>query len=324
MATQEPGTLFGPGATHVLAGPTAAGKSDVAHCLALRHGAYILSADAMQVYRGMDVGTAKPDASSRREVVYGGIDLVDATQPFSLWPFIRTARRFLDAAHAAGAPLFVVGGSGLYIKCLTEGLRASPPADAGLREEWDRALAEGGLPELQAAVRSVAAEHFDAMSLSDRANPRRLIRALERAADEKGSENTWKPDAEMPVLAGLERDAKQLKTRIRQRAEAMFNNGLAEEVECLMALGLDSKSTALQAIGYGEALAWRSGELTEADAIEKTASRTWRLARKQMTWFRHQANVAWVAAAESESTEELADRVEACWRGAGPVSLIAP
>lgn len=271
----------------VLVGPTASGKSSVAQMLAEQTGAPVVSADSMNIYRGMDIGTAKPSVVERGSIPYYGIDLADPTEAFSVGDWLNAVRPAFS-----GAPPIVAGGTGLYVKCLLQGLDDLSPADQELRARAEQM----NLADLQAEARSVAPEAYN--SLADKDNPRRLVRLLEHGGNPSGS---WKN--ELPTVIGLHVERSVLHQRIADRVEAMYAAGLLEEA-CELAT-LELSSTAQHAIGYAEAFAVLRGEMTEDEAKEKTRVRTRQLAKRQRTWFRHQLNVEWVEPAAFPDTEDL-------------------
>ncbi|MBT3192031.1 MAG: tRNA (adenosine(37)-N6)-dimethylallyltransferase MiaA [Verrucomicrobia bacterium] len=304
-------------AAHFLVGPTGVGKSAVAQLLAEQQGAPILSADSMLIYRGMDIGTAKPTVDERGAVPYFGVDLVDPDVTFSAWEYRRHA---LDALKRVPAPPYaiVTGGTGLYVKALTHGLVDRPGADPALRERWQRRLAEEGIGALQRALREVAPDVFE--SLADKQNPRRLIRALETV--DAPQPRVDRPEEAVPAtVVGLSIDPELLNERIAQRVHTMYDQGLLDEVEQLLAAGKPLSKTARQAIGYAEAMDLVEGRLTQAQAIERTIVRTRRLAKRQRTWFRHQADVIWVEVTRERSLADLADKVGQQWREHGPTAI---
>ncbi len=302
----------------VLAGPTAAGKTSVAHRLAVARGAHVLSADAMAVYRGMDVGTAKPGADLRAELSYHGLDLVDPDQPFSAGAFVEEARRASDAAQHAGRPLIIVGGTGLYLSALLRGLSTGAPADPALRARWEQVWREQGLSGLHAALRARAPEAL--ANLADPQNPRRVIRALERLEAGAGMDDSWTRTPSPIVALGMAPD--RLKRRIAERVRAMFRGeGLLEEARRLRARWPQLSPTARHAIGYAEAFAVLDGSMTIDAACARAASRTWQLARRQMTWFRHQLPVSWVQVTDDMNDEMIAAHVSRQWEQDGPSAL---
>lgn len=308
---------------YFLVGPTAVGKSAVAEWIAAREGWALLSADALLAYRGMDLGTAKPDAATRQRLTYHGLDLVEADECFDVAAYRRHALAVLRNEQAAGRPVVVVGGSGLYVRALVDGLAEAAPGASPRRAEWEALLAAGG----PAALRSLLTEQAPAMlaALSDPANPRRLMRALEWvAAGLRTPPADWRArDAvTRPPMAGLRRAPDDLKARIGRRARDMFARGLVEEWRALPARTAGRVSpTARAAIGYAEADAVLTGACAEAEAVARTSARTWQLARRQMTWFRHQVAVHWIDAAPDAGDAALAAAVMAHWREYGPIAI---
>ena len=286
---------------YILVGPTASGKSSVAQFLAEQSGVPLVSADSMNIYRGMDIGTAKAPAAERGEVDYYGIDLADPTEAFSVGDWLRDVRPAFQCLEKTAV---VAGGTGLYVKCLLAGLDDLPPADDALRARAEKMP----LAELQAEARNAAPEAYAA--LADNENPRRLIRLLEHG----GVSRCWKQ--ELPPVVGLHVERDVLHKRIAARVDEMYADGLIEEARGL--IGLTLSPTAEKAIGYAEAFTVLRGDMTEAQAKERTVIRTRQLAKRQMTWFRHQLNVEWVDTARFQCLEELAAEVSNVWK---PVSV---
>lgn len=312
----------------VLVGPTASGKSDVGHLLAERMQGAILSADSMLVYKGMDIGTAKPPASSRGSIPYLGIDLISPEQDFDVWRYLQLVGDQV-AALPADKPVLVVGGSGLYVKALTQGLDPHIAAPVE-RERWEQVYAEHGVAGLQAILqeRDPTALH----ALSDPHNPRRLIRAIEQmvakesrvAAPSNEVQRNWACDTYASPFAGLLPDNMPLRARIADRVEKMYAVGLLREARKLREAYPLLSNTASQAIGYREAFALLDGVLDVTAAQERTIIRTNRLAKRQRTWFRHQARVEWLAPGPEQDVEHLASEVEKIWRKYGPIQLRLP
>ncbi|MFU8781001.1 MAG: tRNA (adenosine(37)-N6)-dimethylallyltransferase MiaA [Kiritimatiellia bacterium] len=304
----------------VVVGPTASGKSTVGQYLAERmHGA-ILSADSMLVYSGMDIGTAKPAISERGRVPYLGLDLVRPDEDFDVWQYVQLVRAQV-AALPPEMPLLVVGGSGLYVKALIEGLdTAAPPLD---RERWELIFAERGVDGLQEVLRALNPVALE--RLADPLNPRRLIRAIEQAAQVRGakeSPQTWRRGGQGDIpFAGLMPEGMQLRQRIAQRVEKMYQDGLLAEAQRLRQDYPTLSSTACQAIGYREAFAVLDGELDDKQAQERTIIRTNRLAKRQRTWFRHQAHVEWVTPDADFDVAQIASEIDQIWRKHGPVQI---
>jgi len=306
---------------HFLVGPTATGKSAVAHYIAEREGREILSADSMLVYRGMDVGTAKPSRSERDRVRYHGIDLVSPAEPYSVGDYARYARDVLRR-EAGATPVIVAGGTGLYAKALTDGLAELPVVEAGRRAHWQARAESEGLEALRGELRRRAPRLFE--RLDDPENTRRVIRALELA--DKGVEvppGDWLAAPDYAPLAGLHMAPEALSERIEQRVREMFAGGLRDEARNLRTAYPELSSTAAHAIGYAEVFACIDGKCTCEEAIERTVVRTRRLAKRQRTWFRHQARVGWIDVLPGMPVEETAERVMEHWRRYGPTQVRA-
>jgi tRNA dimethylallyltransferase len=304
----------------VLVGPTASGKSAVAQYMAEHDGAAVLSADSMLIYRGMDIGTAKPDRQARRRVDYLGVDLADPCELFSVWAY----REAVAAQLAELAPerdVVVAGGSGLYVKALTMGLAAAGAAPEN-RARWESLFADQGVEGLQQALQQRDAGAL--ASLSDPRNPRRLIRALERQdapGESGGIVPSWREAATGPVLAGLWMEPALLNKRIEKRVETMYAEGLLDEVAGLLADPRGLSPTARQAIGYAEAIAVLEGRSGCEEAMALTAARTRRLAKRQRTWFRHQARVEWVEVQPDDTVETISGRVREIWSNYGSARM---
>ncbi len=304
---------------HILVGPTASGKSAVALHLALaaRPPRPILSADSMTIYRGMDLGTAKPDAQERAAVPSFGFDLADPDRPFSVGDYLAAMQAAAPALAACRAPPIVVGGTGLYVKCLTEGLDSAAVDDPAPRAAAEALLNAEGLEALQAATRALNPEQY--ARLRDPENPRRVVRAYELLA--AGHSLPVAEERPRPKVAGLRLPPEELRARIARRARQMFAYGLVEEVRGLRAKYPALSETARHAIGYEEAGRVLDGKIREEEAIRLVAVRTGQYAKRQMTWFRHQADVVWVDVGPADSTERIAGRVAKIWASHGPAPL---
>ncbi|MCY4110539.1 MAG: tRNA (adenosine(37)-N6)-dimethylallyltransferase MiaA [Chloroflexi bacterium] len=273
----------------VLTGPTASGKTAAALALADDFPVEVISADSRQVYRGMDVGTAKPTAAERARVPHHLIDIIDPPEAYSAHRFVRDARRALDDIRGRGRVPVVVGGTGFYIKALVEAsLLADVPPDAELRHDLDALQAREGVAGLAARL-----ERLDPARAAtiDRANPRRLVRAIE-VAERGGSADDSRP-APSSTIFGIDVPADVLAARIERRVHAMYAGGLVEETRTLLERGVPPDAPALTGVGYREAATVLDGSLTLDDARQRTASRTRQYARRQRTWFRHQLPVHW-------------------------------
>ncbi|MBX3743789.1 MAG: tRNA (adenosine(37)-N6)-dimethylallyltransferase MiaA [Verrucomicrobiae bacterium] len=292
--------------TVLLAGPTASGKSAVALVLAEALGGEILTADSMQVYRGLDIGTAKPTAAERARVPHHLIDLVDPWESFDAARWLGCARWAHADVKGRGRASVVCGGTGLYFRAWLEGLDDDCPSDPDQRA----ALESMPLGEL---LQELEAGDPETWARVDRSNPRRVIRAVERlrrtgraGAGGLGAVVEGR-DAGMVVV--LRRTPADLRRRIDSRVDAMFAGGLVEETRGLLERGLRGNRTAMQAIGYRQVVEHLEGLADLPDTIARVKTRTWQFARRQMTWFRHQMAARWIDVAVEEPPEVTAGRV---------------
>jgi tRNA dimethylallyltransferase len=281
-------------------GPTATGKSDLGLLLARRLGGEVVNADAMQLYRGMDIGTAKLPPAQRQGVPHHLLDVLDVTETASVAAYQRHARRAVEDLLADGRVPVVVGGSGLYVSALLDDLEF-PGTDADIRARLEAELADVGaavLYERLTGLDPVAAEAILP------GNGRRIVRALEVV------ELTGRPfSATMPkpgparygtVLVGLERDTADLDERVARRVAAMLADGLVDEVRSLLPLGLREGRTASRALGYQQVLAALDGEYDLPTAEAETVRATRRFVRRQRSWFRRDRRVTWLDAGRAD------------------------
>ena len=296
-----------------LVGPTAIGKTAVALALAGRLDAEIVSADSMQVYRGMDIGTAKPSPAERAAVPHHLTDVVEVGERFDVARYVALAHAAVAGIQSRGRTPLVVGGSGLYLRALTEGLDDAPDADPALRAELEAMGRERVLDDLRRADPEAAARIGPH-------NFRRLVRALEicRLTGRKSSDlrREWIAASgsddiasRRPLMHGLERDRADLYARCDARVGVIFRAGLVDEVRSLLPRGLAENSTARQALGYKEVIAHLRGEATLEETIALVKTRTRQFAKRQLTWFRHQARVEWTRVAAGEDAKAVAERL---------------
>lgn len=283
--------------TRVIAivGPTGTGKSALSLGLARALGGEVVNADSMQLYRGMDIGTAKLPLADREGVAHHVLDIWDVTEPASVAEYQRRARAAVDDIRARHRVPLLVGGSGLYVRAVLDDLDF-PGTDPALRGRLEQELATRGpapLYDRLRAVDSAAALHILP------SNGRRIVRALEVVA------LTGRPFvAELPepgpfydaVRIGLDLDTATLDNRIARRVDAMWAAGLVDEVRALESAGLRLGRTASRALGYQQVLRFLAGECTEHDARDETVRATRRFVRRQRSWFRRDARVQWLDA----------------------------
>jgi tRNA dimethylallyltransferase len=277
----------------LLAGPTASGKSEIALALAEKIGAEIISVDSMQVYRGLDIGTAKPTINDRKRVPHHLIDVVDLSQPFDAAQFAKLAAASIKEITSRGRTPLLCGGTGLYFKALLEGLGDAPPSNPSLRAELETLP----LPDL---LRELAERDPETFARIDRQNPRRIIRAVEviRLTGKPFSQQraSWNiPAQAQPTrFFGLARTPSDLHARIESRVDEMFRNGLVAETESLLHRGLAENRTAMHALGYRQVVEYLRGQRSLPQTIELVKIRTRQFAKRQMTWFRKHARLQWL------------------------------
>ena len=288
-------------------GPTATGKSDLAIALARRLRGEVVGADASQLYRGMDIGTAKVPPEERHGVAHHQLDVLDVTQEASVAAYQRHARADIDAVLGRGALPVVAGGSGLYVRAALDRLEI-PPTDPDVRAGLEARLADEGVAPLLAELRRLDPAAADAIEPN---NGRRVVRALEVIALTGRPFSATMPTREFvrpTVLVGLRADRTALDARIDDRAARMFAAGLVDETRGLVDLGLREGRTASRAVGYAQALAVIDGTASVEDAVADTALRTRRLVRRQESWFGADPRVQWFDPFEGR-WEDLVDRV---------------
>ena len=279
-----------------IVGPTGSGKTELSLALARRIPLEILVADSRQAYRGMDIGTAKPDEAALSAVSHHLLDLVAPGEPFSVADWAAQARRLVPEVTARGRLPLVVGGSGLYLAALLGGYvfgSAPRPADrARLNDE----LATAGVAALAERLRAADPA---AVARIDLRNPRRVARALERAAATGSATPSAGRAWEGPLrVIGINRPPAALNRRIDERARWLFEHGLLDEVRALLDAGHDPRRAPLTSHGYGEAARHLAGEWSIDEAVAVTALRTRQYAKRQRTWFRRDPRVVWLEAGD--------------------------
>ncbi|MCQ4119437.1 tRNA (adenosine(37)-N6)-dimethylallyltransferase MiaA [Rhodococcus tibetensis] len=291
-------------------GPTATGKSDLALDLAERWGGEIVNIDAMQLYRGMDIGTAKLPPEERRGIVHHQLDVLDVTETATVANYQQAAVRDVEAIAARGAVPIIVGGSMMYVQSLLDEW-SFPATDPSVRARWEAVLAEHGVAAVHAELGRVDPDAAASILPTD---GRRLVRALEVveitgrpfAASAPGiGEPRWGTS-----IVGVDRETAELDERIRIRTELMFDRGLVEEVRGLIDVGLREGVTAPRAIGYAQVLAWIDGEYDLDEARERTFIGTRRYVRRQRSWFRRDARIRWVDGSDPHLTDTTVRMLE--------------
>ncbi|MDP2688853.1 MAG: tRNA (adenosine(37)-N6)-dimethylallyltransferase MiaA [Deltaproteobacteria bacterium] len=283
----------------VIAGPTASGKSSLAVELAALFNGEVVSADSMQVYRRMDIGTAKPTAKERRGIPHHMIDIVDPDEDFSAARFREMALDSVKEIHGRGRNVFIAGGTGLYIKALTRGIFKGPPADPGLRAELSREAETHGSERLYERLKAV--DPAGASNIHPN-NLVRVIRALEvyalskRPISEFHGEHAFseKGGAAFETLKiGLAPDRTELYERIDGRVEMMMEDGLPEETKKLLQAGYSSSLKPMGGLGYKEMTGHIAGEYGLEEAVRLLKRNTRHYAKRQMTWFKKDPEIRW-------------------------------
>lgn len=280
-----------------IVGPTASGKTALSIEIAKRYGGEIVSCDSMQIYKYMDIGTAKPSKEEQGGIPHYMIDEISPAENFSVVDYVERARGYIDDILSRGKLPVLVGGTGLYLDSVINNTKFSEAeADEEYRKElYDLAKNEGNeaVHKLLEEIDKESAEKIHANNL------RRVIRALEiykttgKTMTQVNIESVREPlyDA---LIIGINMERELLYQRINKRVDIMMEQGLCEEVSNILSMGIDKNSTAMQAIGYKELIAYFDGEISKEEAIEKIKQESRRYAKRQLTWFRRNENINWV------------------------------
>ncbi len=277
----------------ILLGPTGVGKTGASILLAQALDTEIISADSMQIYRGMDIGTAKPSAAERAAVKHHVIDIVDPTESYSTGEYIKTIAAIIEDLHSRGKVPLIVGGTGLYIRAVTRGIFSGPSADWDLREELLAAeeTQQGFLYEYLLKVDRDAAVRIE------RNDTRRVVRALEVCLKGKDRMSALQKSLTRPlpydfIKIGLTRKRGELYRMIDARVDRMLEEGLLEEAKKLLPKAPDR--TPLQAIGYKEIISFLRGEVSMEEAVRLVKRNTRRYAKRQFAWFKKEEGISWI------------------------------
>ena len=282
--------------TIVICGATATGKSDLAVDLAKEISAEIINADSMQIYRGMDIGTAKLSVEERKGIPHHLLDVLDVNQDATVAWYQELARKAVTEIHGAGKHAIIVGGTGLYIKSILDDLNF-PDTDAQVRQRLTEEAKLFGIVNLFERLTQLDPA---AAAAIDMKNERRVIRALEVieitgqpfTAILPREDSSRYPDA---LQFGLVMDRAELGARVEARIDRMWEGGFVNEVDSLISLGINQATTARRALGYAQIIAMRAGEISEPAAIEDTKRATRQYVRRQETWFSRDARIQWIS-----------------------------
>ena len=291
-----------------ITGPTAVGKTGLSLALAGRLGAEIVSVDSRQIYRGLDIGTAKPSMKERARIAHHFIDERDPTAPISAGAFAREAEDRIEAIRARGSHALLVGGSMLYLNALAHGIADVPPIDPGLQAQVrEQAATADGRADL---YRELTLGDPRAAETLDPSKSHRLIRLVSVLRSAGPPSEFWDnapPPRHTIQLVALNRDRAELYARIDARVYAMVEAGLVEETQSLLAQGYDPEALPLRTIGYREAAAYLHGTLTLDEMVGRIQRDTRRFAKRQLTWLRRDATVLWIHA--DASPQDVVDAV---------------
>ena len=281
-----------------IAGPTASGKTGLAVALAKALNGEVVSCDSMQIYRGMDVGTAKPTPEEMQGVPHHLLDVADPGEDFSVGRYVRLATEAITDIHSRGKTAIVAGGTGLYLDSLVKGEEFAPPSREGERKFLEDAAEQKGIEYVYDMLMEADPETAERLHLSDR---KRIIRAMEVFLI-TGLPLSWhiaqsrqRPPRYRPAWLGLNfRDRAKLYARIDARVDQMLAQGLEQEVQRLLNAGVDPQTTAMQAIGYKELASALRGECTVEEAASRIKQASRNYAKRQLTWFRRNDKIRWI------------------------------
>ena len=294
-----------------IAGPTASGKTALAVELAKATNGEVVSCDSMYVYRGMNIGTAKPDAAEMQGIRHHMIDICDPREDFSVSRYTEMATPIVDDILARGKTAIVAGGTGLYMDSLIRGNDFAPFPATGHRERLEAQLQAEGLETLQRQLEAIDPEALE----RSQGNPRRIIRALEvwletgETITAHNRRTQAIPPRYDPLWLGLDFASRQtLYDRIDRRVELMVQQGLLEEIRQLLASGIPKSCTAMQAIGYKEFVDALDGRITVGEAVAQVQQASRRYAKRQLTWFRRNGQMNWLVRRDGSDFHEILEK----------------
>jgi tRNA dimethylallyltransferase len=301
----------------IINSPTATGKTGLAIDLALDFGGEIISADSLQVYRYLDIGTAKPTMEQRNKVNHYLIDVVDPDEEFNAAIFTEKARAIIAELARKRKPVFVVGGTGLYIRALLKGIIETPKVDENIRNYYRRLGAIHGKEYLFGLLQKKDAQAAQKIKPNDTIRVIRALEVLEQSGESIISKQIRHSFTDCPYNTykiGLQVDSAQLKERIAQRTEKMIAAGLVSEVENILGRGYNEKLKPLQSLGYKQVIKYLSGECKWEEALRLINRDTWHYAKRQMTWFSADKEINWF---NPDCSEEIKKNVEKFWKENG-------
>lgn len=293
----------------VITGPTCTGKTEAAVALAEKINGEIISADSRQVYRRMDVGTAKPSKGQRERARHHLIDILEPDQRYTAADFRRDAEEKINEINSRGRTPLIAGGTGLYIKALVNGIFTGPAADGALRKELEEKTSSSGLESLYAELGAVDPDCAANIHPNDK---RRIIRALEiyRLTGKPASSlKKWEAPAGRFEMFAFDMPRRKLYAAIDERVLRMFTEGLLDEVKKLLEMGFGEDLVSMEAVGYREVIECLKGNIPLRDAMEKTMASTRAYARRQLTWFRGDKRIHWLKIDRNSDPALITDRI---------------
>jgi tRNA dimethylallyltransferase len=299
----------------LLAGPTGVGKTECAIDLAHRLGGEIINADSMQVYRCMDIGTAKPSAAQRARVPHHLLDVVDPDEPFDAAQYLQQAQPVIEALHGRGKMPLVVGGTGLYMKVLTRGICPVPPGDPAVKRQLLQELESAGPARLHGKLLQIDAESARRIHSNDR---QRIVRALEvfrvtgKPLSHWQAGHGFREPLYRTLKLFLSRPREELYRRIDARVETMMAEGFLDEVRGLLARAYSPRLKSMQSLGYRQLISHLQGKYSLPEAVHDIQRDTRRYAKRQITWFRADAEFIWCLPDEQQQILDMIAE-HGCW-----------
>lgn len=298
----------------IINSPTATGKTQLAVNLALEFGGEIISADSMQVYRYLDIGTAKPTMEERRGIKHHMIDVVNPDEEFNAALFAEKARTVIAELAGKGKPVFVVGGTGLYVRALLRGIIDTPDVDENIRNHY-RALREThGKKYLYDMLLQRDAAAAAQINPNDSVRVIRALEVLEQTGESitvKQKKHSFADHSYTTYKIGIKVERNELKQRIELRTERMIEHGLLDEVKKVLAMGYSDKQKSLQSLGYKHVIGFLNKKYGWNEAIHLIKRDTWQYARRQMTWFNADKEINWF---DQNSLGEIKNMLDNCWK----------
>ena len=295
----------------LLVGPTASGKTDLSLRIADRIPCEIVCADSRQIYRHMDIGTAKPTPEQRSAVAHHCIDILDPDADFSAGQYGTLACRIVHEIHARKRIPLVVGGSGLYIRALTDGIFTGNFKDQGLRERLNREADEVGTEALHERLRNLDLSAAEKIHSNDRKRTIRALEVIELSGQplSRLQKELTKPADFPSVFFGLNWPRSMLYRRIEERVDRMISDGLVDEVHQLHFMGYSQKCNSMNSVGYKEISQYIEGHTTLEEAVALIKKNTRRFAKRQMTWFRSDRRIQWIDIQSTDDLDVAVDRI---------------